>query len=235
MDELAQAARLALRLITEFDSALVDIIARSLLVTASATVLAAALGLPLGALLALARFPGRQMLLVTVHALMALPPVVLGLLVYLVLSRAGPLGFLGLLYTPTAMIIAQTLLILPILAALASQQIEELAREYGELLRSLGAGPWHAAATLLWEGRFALATALLTGFGRAAGEVGAVMIVGGNIDRATRVMTTAIALETGRGQLALALALGLVLIALGVGVTVATFGLRALARRLSAA
>jgi len=234
MNEIASALELAWRLIAVGDAALGEIVALSLAVSLSATAIAALIGFPLGVWLALVRFPGRQLILVLIHALMSLPPVVLGLFVYLVLSRSGPLGFLGLLYTPAAMTIAQTLLILPILIALSAGQMEELWAEYRELLTSLGASRLRALGTLLWDGRFGLATALLAGFGRAAGEVGAVMIVGGNIDHATRVMTTAIALETARGDLALALALGAVLIAIAIGVNATTFAIRAIARRASA-
>ena len=176
--------------------------------------IAALLGLPLGALLAVARFRGRQAIIVLLNALMGLPPVVVGLLVYLLLSRAGPLGPLGILFTPTAMVIAQVILITPIIAALSRQSIEDAWHEYEEQLRSLGANRFTAALTLLWDTRFSLITILLAGFGRAAAEVGAVMIVGGNIDGVTRVMTTAIALETSKGDLPLALGLGIILVAL---------------------
>lgn len=175
---------------------------------------AALIGLPIGALLAVGRFPGRQVLLVIINGFMGLPSVVVGLLVYLLLSRAGPLGPLGVLFTPAAMIVAQTILITPLIAALTRQIVADAWGEFQEQLRSLGAGPGRAALTLLWDTRFSLFTALLAGFGRAASEVGAVMIVGGNIDGVTRVMTTTIALETSKGDLPLALALGLVLIAL---------------------
>nr|WP_256476098.1 ABC transporter permease [Siccirubricoccus soli] len=198
----------------------------SLRVSLTALALAALVGLPLGALLAVARFPGRQAVLVALNALMGLPPVVAGLLIYLLLSRAGPLGPLGLLFTPTAMVIAQAVLIAPILAALSRQVLEGLWEEYAEQLRSFGAGPWRAVPTLLWDGRFALMTVLLAGFGRAAAEVGAVMIVGGNIEGFTRVMTTAIALETSKGDLPLALALGLLLMAIVLAVNALAQGLR---------
>ena len=196
----------------QLDAELWRIVLLSLEVSLSAVLLATALGLPLGAVLAVKRFPGRRGAIVTLNALMGLPPVVVGLLVYLLLSRAGPLGELGLLFTPGAMIIAQTILILPIIAALARQALEDAWREYEEQLRSLGAQGMQAALTLLWDARFSLITAVLAGLGRASAEVGAVMIVGGNIDGVTRVMTTAIALETSKGDLPLALGLGFVLI-----------------------
>jgi tungstate transport system permease protein len=180
---------------------------------------------------ALFRFRGRRALMVAISALMGLPPVVVGLVVYLMVSRAGPLGTLGLLYTPTAMIIAQCVLVVPIIAALTRQTVEDLWEELGEQLRSLGAGPGRALWTLLWEGRFSLLTAVLAGFGRASAEVGAVMIVGGNIDHLTRVMTTAIALETSKGDLALALGLGLILIILSTGVNGGAFLLKEAAQR----
>jgi tungstate transport system permease protein len=191
-----------------------EIVALSLQVSLSAVALATALGLPLGAAVAVGRFTGRRALIVLLNALMGLPPVVVGLAVYLLLSRAGPLGELGLLFTPAAMVIAQTVLITPIIAALARQAIEDAWREYEEQLRSLGAGRMSAAMTLVWDTRFSLLTAVLAGLGRASAEVGAVMIVGGNIDGVTRVMTTTIALETSKGDLPLALGLGVVLIAI---------------------
>jgi tungstate transport system permease protein len=196
------------------DFELWSIVLLSLEVSLSAVLLATLLGLPLGALLAVKRFRGRQAVIVLLNALMGLPPVVVGLLVYLLLSRAGPLGELGLLFTPGAMIVAQTVLVLPIIAALARQALEDAWREYEEQLRSLGAEGLRAALTLLWDTRFSLLTAVLAGLGRASAEVGAVMIVGGNIDGVTRVMTTAIALETSKGDLPLALGLGFVLIAI---------------------
>jgi len=203
-----------LRRVLELDRELWHIVALSLEVSLSAVLIATALGLPLGALLAVKRFPGRRTLIVLLNALMGLPPVVVGLLIYLLLSRAGPLGPLGLLFTPGAMIIAQSVLVLPIIAALSRQALEDAWREYEEQLRSLGARELAAGLTLLWDARFSLVTAVLAGLGRAAAEVGAVMIVGGNIDGVTRVMTTAIALETSKGDLPLALGLGFVLIAL---------------------
>jgi len=194
-------------------SQLGEIVALSLAVSMSAVALATLLGLPLGAAIAVGRFPGRRTLIVLLNALMGLPPVVVGLLVYLLLSRAGPLGELGLLFTPPAMVIAQTILVLPIIAALARQVVADALREGGDQLRSMGAGRLVAALLMLLHERWAVVTLLLAAFGRAISEVGAVMIVGGNIDGVTRVMTTAIALETSKGDLPLALALGFVLLA----------------------
>ena len=214
MNALGAAFATAFGLIAALDGDLVAIVGLSLRVSLTAVVLAAAVGLPLGAVVAVIRFPGRGAVAALLDALMGLPPVVIGLLVYLALSRAGPLGVFGLLFTPSAMIIAQCLLITPIIAALTRQVIADLWAEYAEQLRSLGATRLRAVPTLLWDGRHSLVTVILAGFGRALAEVGAVMIVGGNIDHATRVMTTAIALETSNGNLVLALALGLVLLAL---------------------
>jgi tungstate transport system permease protein len=214
-------------LVLSLDPELVEIVARSLQVSLTAVFVAALVGLPAGAILALYRFPGRRALVLLISALMGMPPVVLGLVVYLLLSRAGPLGVLGLLYTPTAMVIAQTLLVLPILVALSRQVIAEMWREYEETMRSLVIRGPRLVLTMLYEARHALATVVLAGFGRAIAEVGAVMIVGGNIRHATRVMTTAIALETSKGELALALALGLILLALALAVNLAVHGLSA--------
>jgi tungstate transport system permease protein len=214
METLTQALGGAFGLILTADRALVEIVWLSLKVSLSAVVFATLLGLPLGAAIAIARFPGRRAIVVLLNALMGLPPVVVGLFVYLMLSRAGPLGALGLLFTPPAMVIAQTILILPIIAALCRQAVEDAWIEYEEQLRSLGARGAGAALTLVWDIRFSLLTAVLAGLGRASAEVGAVMIVGGNIDGVTRVMTTTIALETSKGDLPLALSLGIVLIAL---------------------
>lgn len=214
MHDLGAAFSTALGLVLTGDPALAAIVGLSLRVSLTAVAIAALIGLPLGALLAVARFPGRRALVVALNALMGLPPVVAGLLIYLLLSRSGPLGGLGLLFTPAAMVVAQAVLITPILAALSRQVLEALWEEYAEQLRSLGAGAGRAVPTLLWDGRFALSTVLLAGFGRASAEVGAVMVVGGNIEGFTRVMTTAIALETSKGDLPLALALGLVLMAI---------------------
>src|SRR6266542_3606474 len=202
---MSEVLSTALALLIGLDPKLVEIVLLSLRVSLSAVAIAALLGLPLGAAIAVGRFPGRQTVVVFLNALMGLPPVVVGLLVYLLLSRAGPLGTLGILFTPSAMIFAQSILILPIIAALSRQAIEDAWREYEEQLRSLGAGRIDAATTLLWDTRFSLLTTILAGFGRAAAEVGAVMIVGGNIDGVTRVMTTTIALETSKGDLPLAL------------------------------
>lgn len=211
---MLEAIAEGVRRVFQLDAELWRIVQLSLEVSLSAVLLATLVGLPLGALVAVKRFPGRQAVIVVLNSLMGLPPVVVGLLVYLLLSRAGPLGELGLLFTPTAMVIAQTLLILPIIAALARQALEDAWREYQEQLRSLGAEGLRAAMTLIWDIRFSLLTAVLAGLGRASAEVGAVMIVGGNIDGVTRVMTTAIALETSKGDLPLALGLGFVLIAI---------------------
>jgi tungstate transport system permease protein len=231
MQDFSAAFGLALHLIVSADPDFLEIVGLSLRVSISAVVIACAIGLSLGAGLAVLRFPGRQVVLVLLNALMGLPPVVVGLLLYLMLSRAGPLGVLDLLYAPGAMIIAQTVLVTPIVAALSRQVIEDLHAEYHEQLRSLGLGIGATMNTLLWDARYSLLTAALAGFGRAIAEVGAVIIVGGNINHLTRVMTTAIALETAKGNLALALALGMVLIALAVAVTSAVMALRATAVR----
>ena len=214
MDTFSDSLSVATGLVTHFDTRLAAIVELSLRVSLTATVIAACIGLPLGAAIAIGKFPGRRALTVLVNTCMGLPPVVVGLVVYVLLSRAGPLGALGILFTPTAMIIAQTVLIVPIVAALSRQIVADAWDEYREQLTSLGASTWSAALTLLWDTRFSLATVLLAGFGRAVAEVGAVMIVGGNIDGVTRVMTTTIALETSKGDLPLALALGIVLIAI---------------------
>ena len=226
MTDFSDAFGAAMGLVLGFDADLAEIVGLSLRVSFLAVAIATAVGLPVGAAIALYRFPGRAALLVAMNALMGLPPVVVGLIVYLTLSRAGPLGVFGLLFTPAAMIIAQVLLVTPIIAALTRQVIEDLWVEYEEQLRSLGAGPGRAVPALLWDGRYSLFTAVLAGFGRASAEVGAVMIVGGNIDHVTRVMTTAIALEVSKGDLALALGLGIVLMALSLGVNGAAFALK---------
>jgi tungstate transport system permease protein len=231
MDDLTGALAAALALISGADPTLWGIIALSLSVSLSAVLAAALIGLPLGAAVALFRFPGRGAVIVALNAAMGLPPVVVGLVVYLLLSRAGPLGTLGLLFTPEAMVVAQTILVLPIIAALTRATVEELWGELGEQLRSLGVTPARAVPTLLWEGRFSLATAVLAGFGRASAEVGAVLIVGGNIAGVTRTMTTAIALETSRGDLPLALGLGIILIALTATINAAVFMLGQSARQ----
>ena len=218
MFELAAAAATALDLVARGDATLARIVLLSLQVSLLAVLIAALAGLPFGALLAVARFRGRGALIIATNALMGLPPVVAGLLIYLALSRSGPLGRFGLLFTPAAMVIAQAVLVAPILAALSRQVVEGLWDEYAEQLRSLRVSAARAVPTLLWDGRVALLTVLLAGFGRAAAEVGAVMIVGGNIDGYTRMMTTAIALETSKGNLPLALALGAVLMVIVLGV-----------------
>ena len=231
MNDFGEALATAFGLIAGGDADLIEIIGLSLRVSLTAVILAALAGLPLGAAVAVFRFPGRAVVAALLNAFMGLPPVVVGLVVYLMLSRGGPLGVLGLLFTPAAMIAAQWLLITPIVAALALQAVADLREEYDEQLRSLGAGPGRAMWTLLWDGRFSLVTAVLAGFGRASAEVGAVMIVGGNINHATRVMTTAIALETSKGNLALALGLGVILIALAFSVSFAAMAVRDLARK----
>jgi len=231
MNEIAVALAEAGRLIAGLDAGLAEIVLLSLRVSLTAVVLACILGLPLGAAIAVGRFPGRQALIVVLNALMGLPPVVVGLLVYLMLSRAGPLGQFGILFTPSAMIVAQTILIVPIVAALSRQVMEDAWQEYREQLRSLGAGPMASALTLLWDTRFSLVTIVLAGFGRAAAEVGAVMIVGGNIDGVTRVMTTAIALETSKGDLPLALGLGIILISLVLALNAGAYWVKEAAQR----
>jgi tungstate transport system permease protein len=223
----------ALELILSGDPALLTIVRLSLIVSLLAVAGAALIGLPFGALVALARFPGRELTIVVLNALMGLPPVVVGLAVYLLLSRSGPLGSWGLLFTPQAMIMAQTILITPIIAALARQTIEDLWSEYRDELAAMDVGLAGRIATLLWDARFSLVTALLAGFGRAAAEVGAVIIVGGNIDGFTRTMTTAIALETSKGDLPLALGLGLVLIAIVVVVNALAWAVRRAGERLA--
>lgn len=230
-----EALGAAVGLILAGDGELLSIVGLSLRVTLTALALACAAGLPLGALLGIGRFPGRGAVIVLVNALMGLPPVVAGLLVYLLLSRSGPLGSLGLLFTPTAMVVAQTVLVLPIVTAVTRQVVEDLWAEYGEQLRSLGSGRLRAVQTLLWDARYALGTGVLAGFGRASAEVGAVLIVGGNIAGYTRTMTTSIALETAKGNLALALGLGIILLALALAINGAAFALSAAARRAAAA
>jgi tungstate transport system permease protein len=231
MNEIAVALGEAGRLIGGLDAELAEIVLRSLRVSLTAVLIASLLGLPVGAAIAVGRFRGRQALIVVLNALLGLPPVVVGLLVYLMLSRAGPLGQFGILFTPTAMIVAQTILILPIVAALSRQVIEDAWQEYREQLCSLGAGPLTSAGTLIWDTRFSLVTIVLAGFGRAAAEVGAVIIVGGNIDGVTRVMTTAIALETSKGDLPLALGLGIILLALVLALNAAAYWVKEAAQR----
>lgn len=221
----------AWHLIISGDAALFAIVRLSLAVSLSAVVLAAIIGMPLGAVLALTRFPGRSVLVVLLNAFMGLPPVVVGLAVYLLLSRSGPLGTMGILFTPTAMVIAQTILIVPIIAALTRQTVEDLWVEYRDELNAMDVGPVDRMMTLLWDARFSLLTALLAGFGRAAAEVGAVMIVGGNIDGFSRTMTTAIALETSKGNLPLALGLGLILVSIVLAINAAAWGARVWSER----
>ncbi|MGY4879079.1 ABC transporter permease [Vreelandella aquamarina] len=225
------AFNIALSLLINLDDVLVDIVLLSLQVSLLAVCIAAVVGFPLGAAVALWRFPGRGVVVVILNALMGLPPVVAGLSVYLLLSRAGPLGDWGLLFTPGAMVIAQVVLVLPILAALSRQKVEELLGEYQEQFISLGMSRLRMMPTLLWDARFALLTVLLAGFGRASAEVGAVMMVGGNIEGVTRVMTTAIVLETSKGNLPLALGLGIVLLTLVMLINAAAYVMGELARR----
>jgi tungstate transport system permease protein len=216
----------AWQLIVSGDATLFAIVQLSLMVSLSAVAVATVVGLPLGALLALTRFPGRTALIVLLNGFMGLPPVVVGLTVYLLLSRSGPLGDYGILFTPLAMIFAQALLVVPIIAALTRQTVEDLWREYRDELAAMDVGPAGRMATLLWDSRFSLLTALLAGFGRAAAEVGTVMIVGGNIDGFTRTMTTTIALETSKGNLPLAMGLGIVLIGLVITINAAAWAMR---------
>ena len=233
MLDLSQAFHAALRQIATLDPQLLEIIGLSLKVTLTAVALATLIGFAVGGMLAVYRFPGRGAVAAILNALMGLPPVVAGLIVYLLLSNAGPLGVLQLLYTPEAMIIAQVILVTPIVAALTRQTCEDLLEEYRDQLRSLGASSAEIVTTLLWDGRYRLITAVLAGFGRAIAEVGAVMIVGGNIDHVTRTMTTTIALETSKGNIALALALCMILLAIALAVNVALMGVRRLASRFA--
>ncbi|WNJ99164.1 ABC transporter permease [Thalassospiraceae bacterium LMO-JJ14] len=226
MNDISAAFATALQLLLAFDDKLIEIVALSMQVSLSAVALSVVIGLPLGAALALFKFPGRNGFVVFLNALMGLPPVVVGLVVYLLLSRSGPLGVLGLLFTPAAMVAAQAILVTPIVAALTRQVVADLWVEYSEQLRSLGASPAGAIPALLYDARFTLVTAVLAGFGRASAEVGAVMIVGGNIDHVTRTMTTAIALEVSKGDLALALGLGIVLISLSLAINAATYAVK---------
>jgi tungstate transport system permease protein len=231
MQDIGEAFRLALGLVFSGNADLLEIIALSLRVSLGAMFLACLMGLSIGSILAVTRFRGRNAILIIVNALMGLPPVVVGLLVYLHLSRAGPLGWMGLLYTPTAMIIAQTILITPIIAALSRQVLEDLHAEYAEQFRSLSVPRHVEMAALMWDARYSLLTVALAGFGRAVAEVGAVIIVGGNIDHLTRVMTTAIALETSKGDLPMALALGIVLLAIALTINGLVMALRITAGR----
>jgi len=223
----------ALQLILSADPALMAIVRLSLIVSLSAVLCASLIGIPLGALIALTRFPGREAVIVLFNALMGLPPVAVGLAVYLALSRSGPLGSFGILFTPQAMIIAQTILVAPIIAALTRQTVEDLWVEYRDELTAMDVGPWARTMTLIWDARFSLVTALLAGFGRAAAEVGAIMIVGGNIDGFTRTMTTAIALETSKGDLPLAVGLGIVLITIVIVINALAWTARRAGERLA--
>lgn len=231
MNEFSEALRLMVHLLVTLEPELVEIVALSLSVSVSATLLAALIGLPLGAAVAVLRFPGRSALTALLNASMGLPPVVVGLAVYLLLSRAGPLGDLGLLFTPQAMVIAQCLLITPLIAALARQTLADLDEKCREQLQVLDTRPLPMVGALLWDGRFSLVTAVLAGFGRAIAEVGAVIIVGGNISGVTRVMTSTIALETSKGNLALALALGLILVTITLSINLLVTGVQNVAIR----
>ena len=232
MNDFSNAIAVAWELVIGLDADLVEIVVLSLEISLSAVFIATLVALPLGAAVAVFRFPARGACIVLLNALMGLPPVAVGLLIYLLLSRAGPLGEHGLLYTPAAMVIAQAVLVVPIIAALAQQVLSELYGEYEEQLRSLGVSSARAIPTLLWDGRFSLLIAVLAGFGRASAEVGAVIIVGGNINHLTRVMTTTIALETSKGNLAMALGLGLILVLIVVLVNALTVVVRSGASRL---
>jgi tungstate transport system permease protein len=231
MTEQPSIFSLALGLLTSGDAELFQIIALSLRVTLTSVLIGALIAIPLAAALTVKSFPGRGFIIALINAFMGLPPVVVGLAVYLMLSRSGPLGVLGLLYTPTAMIIAQTILVVPLITALARQSLADLHNEYDELFRSLQLSPARKISALISDGRFSLATAVLAGFGRAIAEVGAVLIVGGNIEHVTRVMTTAIALETSKGNLALALALGLILIAISLAINLAVVSMNRAAEK----
>ena len=231
MNDFYTAIRTAVDLITGFDSDLIEIVVLSLKISTSAVFIATLIGLPLAALIALRPFPGRSFVIAVLNSFMGLPPVVVGLLVYLLLSRAGPFGSYGLLFTPDAMIIAQTFLVLPIIIALSRQTLTDLLQEYAEQFRSFRLTIFQSAMTLIWEGRFSLVTAVLAGFGRASAEVGAVMIVGGNINHVTRVMTTSIALETNKGNLSLALGLGFILISLTFLVNLLAYSVQRLEQR----
>lgn len=226
MEDIGSAVAHMVGLLVSFDADLLNIVGLSLWVSGAAVIIAGLVGVPLGAFVAISRFRGRSAVIVALNALMGLPPVVVGLAVYLLLSRAGPLGTHGLLYTPTAMIIAQAVLVVPIVAALSRQTVEDLKAEYEDQLRVFGLGTWGMVRTLIWDARYSLLTALLAGFGRAVAEVGAVIIVGGNINHVTRVMTTTIALETSKGNLALAMGLGVVLVTLVMAINAAVYTVR---------
>lgn len=231
MNTISEAFLLSLQMMARLEPELLRIIGLSLRVSLTAVIIGSLIGLPLGALLALTRFPGRNVCIVVLNACMGLPPVVVGLIVYLILSRSGPLGAFGWLFTPAGMVMAQVVLITPIVAALSRQTVADLWVEYEEQLRSLGLTPLKAIATLLWDGRYSLSTAVFAGFGRAIAEVGAIIIVGGNINGYTRTMTTAISLETSRGDLALAMALGIVLLVIAIGINAAATAAGMAARR----
>ncbi|WP_420546800.1 ABC transporter permease [Curvivirga sp.] len=235
MNDIWEALIKAVSLVLTLDTDLLEIVGLSLQLSLTAVGISLLIGLPLAALLALTKFPGRKILIVATNVFMGLPPVVVGLMVYVILSRSGPLGVLGLLFTPTAMVIAQVILVVPIVTAISRQVLEDYHQEYDELLTSLGVSKRRRISALLWDARFALTTAGLAGFGRAASEVGAVMIVGGNIDHLTRVMTTAIALESRKGDLVMALALGIVLITLALGINLAAYLITETAKRRYAA
>ncbi|MHC8510466.1 MAG: ABC transporter permease [Rhodospirillales bacterium] len=235
MESFGDAARLAAGLVIGLDADLAEIVGRSLRVSLTAVVFAALIGLPVGAAAAVGRFWGRGALVAVLNALMGLPPVVVGLMVYMALSNAGPFGWMQLLYTPSAMIIAQTILVAPLIAALSRQIISDLHAEYAEQFLSFGVSGPRAVSALLWDARFSLMTVGLAGFGRAIAEVGAVIVVGGNIDHLTRVMTTAIALETSKGDLALALALGIILLLIALSVNIIAMSLNTAAQRHAAA
>ena len=229
--ELEMQETSALHMVLTADPALMTIVCLSLFVSVSAVLFAGIIGIPLGATIALTRFPGRSSVIVVLNALMGLPPVLVGLAVYLLLSRSGPLGSFGILFTPQAMIIAQTILVTPIIAALSRQTIEDLWLEYRDELTAMNVGPAGRVATLIWDARFSLITALLAGFGRAAAEVGSIIIVGGNIEGFTRTMTTAIALETSKGDLPLAIGLGIVLIFIVIAVNTLAWSVRMIGLR----
>ncbi len=228
MEVIWQAVLASLSMLWTLDERLMEVILLSLKVSLTALLISSMIGLPIAAGLALTRFPGRKTILVSFNAMMGLPPVVVGLVVYLLLSRSGPFGVFNLLFTPTAMIIAQVVLVTPIIVSLSRESLEAMRHEYQATLRSMGAAPTQAISVIVWDSRFILATAHLAGFGRAVAEVGAVMIVGGNIDHMTRVMTTAIALEASKGDLVVALGLGIVLVVLSLAVNILVHGLRSM-------
>lgn len=235
MESFAESVTVALQLVLSGDAALWQIVGRSLAVSASACALACLLGLLAGTWLGVARFPGRTAVVTVVNTLLAVPSVVVGLVVYLLLSRSGPLGFLGWLFTFQAMVLAQTALVLPLVVGLTRQVIEDVEQQHGEQLQALGAGTAVRGWLLAWDERYALLTVVITAFGRAIAEVGAVMIVGGNVEGFTRVMTTAIALETSKGDLPLALGLGLVLLAVVLGLNAVVSLLRRWRERVDGA